>query len=306
MNRNQRWAPLHGLRALAARRPIALFLALAFGLVYPGMALVVLAARGIIPGADLPARLGLDMERAASLMLTFLGLLPAALIVTWLEGGQPALRALVRRISLWRFGLVWWLIAVAALPASTVVIALLLGDSIRVPSLAVLADEAVSAAVALLLINLWEETAWSGFLQTRLERRHSFGVAAVLTAIPFAAMHLPLKLVNGGAFSELPQAFVLYLILGLLVRPLFGMVRRGAGDSVLAAGLAHTFFNRSNNNDGIAADLLIGSNRQLGALIATVLLTIVVGLVIRRRLSRAYGYETDTTQGTEPGTSVAR
>jgi membrane protease YdiL (CAAX protease family) len=34
-----------------------------------------------------------------------------------------------------------------------------------------------------LLINLWEEAAWAGFLQTRLERRHNFFLAALLTGI---------------------------------------------------------------------------------------------------------------------------
>jgi uncharacterized protein len=83
------------------------------------------------------------------------------------------------------------------------------------------------------------------------------------------------------------------MILGLIFRPLIGMVLRGSGESVFAAALMHTFFNRSNNSDGIVADLLTGPNRPLAALIATVLLTIVLGFAIRRKLSRTYRQELD-------------
>ena len=283
------------LRALAASRPIAMFLVAVLGLVYPLMALIILAQRGVIPGAGLPARLAIDAEEFASLLLTLLGLLPATLLVTALEGGRPALRTLFRRVFRWRIGITWWAIAVAALPATTVAVALLLGDSLQVPSAGVLASELAAVTIAFLLVNLWEETAWTGFLQTRLERRHSFLVAAALSAVPFAAVHLPLRLISGpAAASELAQAFGLYLVLGLIVRPLLGLVLRGSGDSVFAAALMHTLFNRSNNPDGIAADLLIGPNRQLAALIAVLLLSAVIGLFIRRKLTRAYRQELDT------------
>jgi uncharacterized protein len=78
----------------------------------------------------------------------------------------------------------------------------------------------------------------------------------------------------------------------VIVRSLFGRVLRGAGNSLLVVGLTHAMFNRSNNNDGIAADLLPGSDsRQLAALLATILLTVVLGLVLRRKLSRSYRYQ---------------
>ncbi|HEU5087639.1 MAG TPA: CPBP family intramembrane glutamic endopeptidase [Roseiflexaceae bacterium] len=250
----------------------------------------------------MPERFGIDLEEAASLLMTVLGLLPATLVVTALEGGRPAVTTLLRRMTRWRIGLVWWLVVVAALPATTIVLALLLGDTFRMPDAGVLANEVMSTAVAFLLVNLWEETAWSGFLQTRLERSHSFFVAAFLTAIPFGAIHLPLKIINGASSAgELAQAFVLYVVLGLIVRPLFGLILRGSGDSVLAVALMHTMFNRSNNVDGIAADLLVGSNRSLAALIATLILTLVIGISIRRKLTRAYRLQLDTQHGPEPG-----
>ena len=297
-------SPLRRLSIVAARHPIALFLALAFGFVYPLMGLVVLARDGVIPGAGVPERFGINLEEAAGLLMTILGLLPATILVTALEGGRPALATLLRRASTWRIGLAWWLVVALALPGTTVLLALLLGDRLRMPDAGVLVNEVVSVAVAFLFVNLWEETAWSGFLQTRLERGHSFIVAAFLTAIPFGAIHLPLKIINGTTSAgELAQAFVLYLVLGLIVRPLFGIILRGTDDSVFAAALMHTMFNRSNNVDGIAADLLAGPNRSLAALIATLLLTIVIGLAIRPKLTRAYRLKLDRQQGQDTGPS---
>ena len=292
--------PLAELRALAARRPIALFLALAFGLAYPIMALGILAKYGVIPGASLPARFGMDLEEAASGAMVLLGLLPATVLVTALEGGRPAVRALFRRIFRWRIGLVWWLGATAALPAITVAIALLLGDAVRAPGAGVLAREVVAIAVAFLFVNLWEETAWAGFLQTRLERRHNLFVAALLTGIAFGAIHLPVRIISGEtalAPAALATTMAIVTIFGCVVRPLIGVVLRGTGDSVFAVALLHTFFNRSNNVDGIAADLLVGTHRSDAALLAWVLLTVVVGVAIRRRLGRAHRQELDALNG---------
>jgi membrane protease YdiL (CAAX protease family) len=311
MNQRKSSPSLAKLKALAVRHPIALFLAVLFGFVYPLMALPILAQYGIIPGASLPAMFGMDMERAASALLIVPGLVLATVLVTALEGGQPALRGLLRRVLKWRIGLVWSLVTVIALPATTVVLAVLMGDSFRIPGADVLAAEVVQVAVAFFIINLWEETAWSGFFQSRLERRYNFFVAAALTAIPFAAIHVPLRVINGGNTpAGIAQGFVLLVILGLIFRPLIGMGLRGSGDSVMAAALMHTFFNRSNNIDGIAADLLVGANRPLAALIATVLLTSVIGFCIRRQLSRAHRLELDAMNSEilvsrgKPGTSI--
>ena len=294
MNSPQSAIPAGGLRALAARRPVALFLALAFGLAYSLAALLILAQRGALPGASWPSRVGVDPERAASLLMLLLGLFPAAVLVTALEGGRPAVRALFRRAFRWRVGLGWWLVAAAGLPATTVGIALLLGDSPRAPGAGVLACELAAAAVAFVLVNLWEEIAWAGFLQTRLERRHNLFVAAFLAALPFAAIHLPLQVINGTtAPAALALSFVLLLVLGVIIRSLLGLVLRGTGDSLLLVGLAHTAFNRSNNLDGIAADLLVGPNRQLAALVATLLLLVALGLRLRHRLGRAGRQELD-------------
>src|SRR5829696_5359703 len=87
--------------AFARGHPVSMFLGLALPLAYLFMSVPIMAQHGVIPGKDLPGRIGLDLEEAASLLLVLV-LFPAALVATGLEGGRPAVRVLFRRMFRWR------------------------------------------------------------------------------------------------------------------------------------------------------------------------------------------------------------
>lgn len=277
----------------AARRPLATFLLLGFSLAYALAFLWGLAYHGVIPGGGLAAALHIAPDELTGGVLV-LSLFPAALFVTWARNGRLGVRSLFRRAFHWRVNPGWWLAVLFGLPTLTVTLALLMGDQLRsidVPSF--LASQLMLLVVNFIVINLWEEVAWTGLFQTRLEERHNWLIAAFLTAIPFAAIHLPLLFFLGQpvTLASFAGAFGLYLILGLLVRPMLAVFRRGTSDSLLLVGLLHSVFNRTNNQNGIAATLLEGEARQLAMLIAVVLLTGVTAVVVRSRLGRQYGAE---------------
>ena len=281
------------LLQLAARFPLATFLVLGFSLGYALAFLWGLAYRGVIPGGGLAGALHIAPDELTG-GLVVLSLFPAALFATWAASGRLGVRSLFRRAFHWRVNPGWWLTVLLGLPVLTVGLALLMGDQLRsvdVPSF--LASQLMLLLVNFIVINLWEEVAWTGLFQTRLEERHNWLIAALLTAIPFAAIHLPLQFFLGApvTVASLAAAFGLYLLLGLLVRPMLAVFRRGTGDSLLLVGLLHSVFNRTNNENGIAATLLEGGARQLAMLIAVVLLTVVTAVVVRSRLGRQYGAE---------------
>jgi membrane protease YdiL (CAAX protease family) len=282
----------HGrLRRLAAQRPLTTFLVLGFSLAYALALVWGLSYHGVIPGGELADVLHIAPDEVTGAVI-LLALLPAALFVTWADGGAGAVRTLLRRCLRWRVGLGWWLTVLLGLPVLTVGLALLLGDTLRpvdIPSLVV--SQLGFLVVNLVVINIWEEAAWTGVFQTRLEERHNWAVASAITAVPFAAIHLPLQFFSDEPVTSgsLVAAFGLYLLLGLLVRPLLAVFRRGTGDSLLLVGLLHSVFNRTNNDNGLAATLLDGDARGLTMLIAVVVLTGVTAIVVRSRLSRAYG-----------------
>ena len=65
------------------------------------------------------------------------------------------------------------------------------------------------------------------FFQTRLEARSNFVVTGVLTALPFAGVHIPLLLLDDqvSALSVL-MGIAGLLILGIVIRPLMGVMMR--------------------------------------------------------------------------------
>jgi membrane protease YdiL (CAAX protease family) len=134
------------------------------------------------------------------------------------------------------------------------------------------------------VINLWEEAVGAGFFQSRLEQRFSFPVAAVLTAVPFAGVHLPLLLIGDPVSTRSVLTGIGgLLVLAVVVRLMIGVVLRGAADSVLAVGVLHQVFDASNNQGGLVDSLLDGADQSLTTVVATVLLTAVVATVCGRR-----------------------
>jgi membrane protease YdiL (CAAX protease family) len=286
-------------RRFVVRYPVTVFLSIALPASMAVLSIPAMAAYDVIPGRHLAESVGLSMEEAASLLLVAV-LLTTVLAVTHLVDGREGVRILLRRMTRWQVPLRWWLLAVAGMPAGTIGLAVILGDEARPPTLGTVTTELVALLVAFLLANLGEEGTWSGFMQTRLEGRHTFLLVAFLTAVPFATVHLPLRVITREATTagELLSTFVVLVLFCVFLRTLIGTVVRGAGNSVLLAAATHTFFNRSNNVDGIAADVLSGSHQQSAATLTTVLLAVTVAVVNRRRLTRAYRHRLDAAERT--------
>jgi CAAX protease family protein len=262
---------LTGLRGWLARRPLTGFLVIVLGLSWLLFSIPVLAFHGVIPGANLPV----EVFALASQLLI---LLPMALWVTSITDGRPGLRALFSRVFRWRFDVGWWLVVLFGLPVIALVLGLIFGGSLPPTDLGlVLIKQLGSIVLAVVVINLWEETVWAGFFQTRLEARFNFVLAAALTALPFAGVHVPMLLLDDhvSARSVLTGIAGL-LILGIVVRLLMGVMMRAALDSVLAVGVLHQIFDASNNDGGVVDSLLDGVDAGNMTQIAAVILTVLV------------------------------
>jgi uncharacterized protein len=289
------------IRDWTNRHPVAAFMLIAFTIAYPVMALPILASHGVIPGGWMPQVAGVDTERVASVLLVFTALLPAALWVTWASEGRPGLSRMRRRMFAWRIGVGWTFLVLVALPALTLLFAVVLGDDLRSVDVAPLVvAQVLGLLVNLVLINLWEETAWSGVVQTRLERRHGLVKAALLTAVPFALVHLPLHFIGTFTIASVTGALVTLLLVCAVVRLMLGVYLRGTRDSILAVAVLHSVFNRSNNDEGVIAALVEGDGRKLAGLLAVLVLTTGVAVATRRRLGRGYRHELDMADTDTP------
>lgn len=129
----------------------------------------------------------------------------------------------------------------------------------------------VSGALA---VNLAEETAWSGFVQTRLAGRHGLLKGALLTAPLFAAMHLPLQFTPDWTGPDVAIGTAALLVMTPFFRYLMGDLLASTGGSLLATGIAHASFNAANEG-------LVGNWQALPALAV-----LVAALAVTRRAAQ--------------------
>jgi membrane protease YdiL (CAAX protease family) len=290
-----------GLNGLAQRHPIATLSVVGIGLAYAFSAVWGLAYYGALPGGNLADVLGIHAQQVTAVLM-MIALFPTAVYVTWASRGGDGVRALFRRMLKWRVNPGWWITALVALPALTAAIALLAGDTVKPVDLPpIIVTQVLLLAQTFLLINVFEEAVWAGVFQSTLERRHNLFAVASLAAVPFALVHLPLEFFMGAEVTllGLAVAFATYFVFGVVVRSMYGTFLRATGDSILLVGLLHSMFNRTAGSDGIAAAFVDGPWRMLALPIAAVIVTAVIAIVFRGRLSREYRRQLDGDAATE-------
>jgi hypothetical protein len=190
-----------------------------------------------------------------------LGLLPpgvsiAAIAVAALIDGRREVGALLRKVTVWRVGVRWYLVAllgpVCLLAVSTWVNVL---TGAKVVTQGPLVDwlelgKLFGFQVVGVFAGAWEELGWRGFALPRLLKRVSPLVASLGVGVLWAVWHIPLFM-----SGELPWADAASLVvLSILFTAVFVRTKQ----SVLIAFLMHAAFNAAG---GIAILLFEGADR---------------------------------------------
>jgi uncharacterized protein len=252
--------PANGLAGLARRHPVAVFLTLALGSGWTALTIPNLAGQ----------------ENGPFLVLMLAALLGAALLVTRWTGGPGAVRRLLAQALLWRFEPWRYGVILLGMPVTTLAVAAVLGTAAVPDDWTAFAGTYLFQTVVFgfLLANLWEETAWTGFLQSRLMDRHGLLRGSLLTAPWFFAIHVPLSFTPGWTWSSAAFNLTLVLLIAPFMRYLLGMHYLDTRGSLLAVGLQHSAFNASGDLGGEGWEYVI----------ALVVLTVVVGVIRHRTL----------------------
>ena len=215
---------------------------------------------------------------------TLVGLLLPTAVITYVTGGSPALRSMWQRVIAVRVGGGWYALALLGIPLLAIAIAVgLLGPPADAswPTLAglFLPHFVLPFLLTFLPNNLWEEVAWTGFVQARLQARHGAVLAAVIAGVLFALQHISLA-VNGNSVVGVVVVMVALAALAIPFRFVTGWLYNRTA-SLFLVGVIHAAGNAVGAGSGFHAGVLatLYPEQQI-AYVAHLLAFAVVGLVV--------------------------
>jgi membrane protease YdiL (CAAX protease family) len=294
----QQPTPHSPLRHLVARKPVASFLIMAFVFGWGGMLPLLLSENG--PVTVLPIALPW-MPFAA--ILSIFGLALPAFLVTAATDGKEGVRELLGRIFRWRVGVHWYLIALFGLLLATLLGAIPFFGLGPIEELAqkwellftlYLWGGLWGILVPFVLVNLWEETGWTGFMQHTLQERHGPLLASLIVAPFFALIHFPPLFVSGWlgdkdpSLGDFPSALFqigITAIFAVFIRVLIMWLYNGSGRSVLIVALFHSSFNAISGSENVTPILIPGTAASLIPIAAVAIIAVLVVVFTRGRLA---------------------
>jgi membrane protease YdiL (CAAX protease family) len=229
----------HDEEARAGLAPLAVFIAVAYGLSWAWMIPVGLTGGVIERGDGWPTHVP-----------ALLGPMLAALAVTAWRGGRRGLRDLLAAMGDWRMPLRWWAVACSPLVflAIGLAVAALTGTAPRAGGFGRASGYPAIGLIAVVLAStvingFGEETGWRGFAQPLLQRRFRPLTAALLVTPIWAGWHIPFFFTVGTYRDFAPGgyvAFVFGLACGSIV---LAWLYNGSGGSIAACAVWHGTFN---------------------------------------------------------------
>ena len=186
---------VHGrrLRGWAARHDIVLYLGLAYVLSWSIWPLVLLNPES---SPLVPFGPGL-----------------AAVLVALLVGGRAELQGLLRQFGRWRINPAWYGVALGvplAVPGLALWAAVIAGAPVPRWEPSDVLQVAGTIVVTIVIVGIFEELGWRGFLLPRLQRDHSALSAALITGLAWFPWHLPELVSDPGQRPLTP--FAVYIL----------------------------------------------------------------------------------------------
>ncbi|MGC5076740.1 CPBP family intramembrane glutamic endopeptidase [Agrococcus sp. DT81.2] len=246
-------------------------------------------------GTALAQQLGMLDWRLPGDPLSYLAITVAAVSVSIWVGGKRELRALLRRITIWRAHPKWYLVALLApaVPALGAIAVHGAAGGVHDPgALVPLTAVAPLLATQILLHLLTEELGWRGFALPRLRARFGPLAASLVLGPIWAAWHIPLFLLSG---SRQSYPFVGFVLLAVSITVIMTWIFDRTRGSVLIAALFHAAM----NTWWAATNVLWGDEALFWVFVALTLATAAGVLMLERRTARR-------TDSAEPIAAVAR
>ena len=149
-------------------------------------------------------------------MASLLGPSIAGLGMTAVVDGRAGLRDLASRLRRWDVGVRWYAIALLTAPVVTIAVSLALSLLSRAYLPGILSADNPLGLVAMgigvaVIVPIFEELGWTGFVVPRFLARHGVLTTGVLMGILWGIWHSPLF--SGAPAGEVPVAFMMAALL---------------------------------------------------------------------------------------------
>jgi membrane protease YdiL (CAAX protease family) len=237
--------------------------------------LVVFAGTALVVGwALLGPMVWFDLPSAPFVLAaTLLALIVPALVLTARETGRAGVRTLLREAVRLPRPLWWAPVAALTVPGLTWAVASGLGDA-KPLTTDLLTDVLVAFLSSLLVINLWEEMAWTGFAQRRAMARWGLVRGSLVIAVLFAGIHLPLAFDGAETAGDVAAGVGILIGTGVGLRLLIAGLHTWSNRSLFAVAILHAAFN-------VSGDLVDPSSDWIRYVVTVLLGLAAVGVTTR-------------------------
>ena len=171
----------------------------------------------------------------------------AALILSAALNGRQGVSALVQKMTVWRFGLSSYLLAIFGLVILYLMTVLLSGAlpiQTLVEKWTLIFTFYIPALFTTYLINpIGEETGWTGFALHHLQKQFRPWLSALILGVVWAVWHLPAYFIPSemGAFNVF--GFVIFMLIAICTRVIWTWITNSAKGSGLVGVLLHASSN---------------------------------------------------------------
>jgi len=216
----------------------------------------------------------------------------SAVIVTYIYGRWSGIKALFRKLCIWKVNFKWYAFAFL----STAVVAMIsIGANQLFSGIKPIYNDPsqwylifVVFFYVLFLSVMGEEIGWRGFALPRLQKKYNAITSGVIIGVLWGLWHLPLFFMDGEFHQTIP--FGLFLVQDIALSIIMTWLYNNTKGSLL---IAHLFHTSSNATIGLLPILPMDTNGDLTPLYITVAILILITVLIvvisgPEHLSRKY------------------
>lgn len=231
-------------RGFLTNHPVGTYFALTLAISWCGLILV--GGPGFFQGSSWQA----DPRFLPAIQTMLLGPPVAGLSLTVFHSGTKGLRELLRRLTRWRVGSLWYIVALFGAPLiqGGVLMALSLISPVYLPPI-VASSEGIGLLVPAIAYGLFggllEEIGWTGFAIPRLRMRFSGLSTGLIVGIAWGVWHIPQMWWVGSTSSETVSAGIflpLYFITSIAALTAYRVLMvwvYGRTESLFVSALMH-------------------------------------------------------------------